>query len=104
MQDASRGGEFVGRQRELSQLRHALDDAQRRHGQILLVTGEAGIGKTRLAQEFAAIAASGSVTVLWGRCVQSETSPPYWPWARDRPIVCGAMHGRVTASYPRPRG
>jgi DNA-binding CsgD family transcriptional regulator len=76
-----RGG-FISRQPELSVLRRALEEAQRRHGQIVLVSGEAGIGKTRLAQELAAIAASGTVNVLWGRCFQGETSPSYWPWAQ----------------------
>ena len=82
MQDAPPRGVFISRQRELSVLCRALEEAQRRHGQIVLVSGEAGIGKTRLAQEFAAIAASGTVSVLWGRCVQGEASPPYWPWAQ----------------------
>ena len=65
---------FISRQTELSVLCRALEDAQRRHGQIVLVSGEPGIGKTRLAQEFAAIAAAGTVSVLWGRCVQGEAT------------------------------
>jgi len=82
LQDAPPCGVFISRQRELSELCRALEEARRRHGQIVLVSGEAGIGKTRLAQEFAAIAASRTVSVLWGRCVQGEASPPYWPWAQ----------------------
>ncbi len=82
MPDVPPRGVFIGRRRELSVLCRALEEAQRRHGQIVLVSGEAGIGKTRLAQELAAIAASGTVSVLWGRCVHGEASPPYWPWAQ----------------------
>ena len=82
MRSAPPRGVFISRQRELSGLCRALEEAQRGHGQIVLVSGEAGIGKTRLAQELAASAASGTVSVLWGRCVHGETSPPYWPWAQ----------------------
>ena len=82
MADIAPRGVFISRQRELSLLCRALEEAQRRHGQVVLVSGEAGIGKTRLAQELAAIAASGTVSVLWGRCVQGEASPPYWPWTQ----------------------
>jgi len=82
MPEARRRGVFISRRRELSVLCRALEDAQRRHGQIVLVSGEAGIGKTRLAQEFAAIAAARTVRALWGRSVQGETSPPYWPWVQ----------------------
>jgi DNA-binding NarL/FixJ family response regulator/tetratricopeptide (TPR) repeat protein len=73
---------FVSRHRELSELCRSLDEAQRRHGQIVLICGEAGIGKSRLAQELASVTASRRLSVLWGRCVQGETSPPYWPWAQ----------------------
>jgi DNA-binding CsgD family transcriptional regulator/tetratricopeptide (TPR) repeat protein len=82
LQYAPSRGVFISRQHELSVLCRALEEAQRRHGQIVLISGEAGIGKTRLAQEFAAVATSRAVSVLWGRCVQGETSPPYWPWAQ----------------------
>ena len=81
MVNARSPGVFVSRQSEMVVLRRALEEAQRRHGQIVLVTGEAGIGKTRLVQEFTGPSADGA-TVLWGRCGQGETSPPYWPWSQ----------------------
>jgi DNA-binding CsgD family transcriptional regulator/tetratricopeptide (TPR) repeat protein len=71
----------LNRERELTQLRHALDGALCGRGQIVLTAGEAGIGKTTLAQEFAATAARQGVRVLWGRCGDRGGSPPYWPWA-----------------------
>jgi len=73
---------FVSRQREMLVLRRALAEAQGRRGQIVLLSGEAGIGKTRLAQEFAALSAANPVMVLWGRCRQGETPPAYWPWTQ----------------------
>jgi DNA-binding CsgD family transcriptional regulator len=113
MRDAPQRGVFISRQRELSLLRGALEEAQQRHGQIVVVSGEAGIGKTRLAQELAAVAALGNASVLWGRCVQGETSPPYWPWTQivrsfaDRCTVAtlrrvlGPAAGRVSLIVPQ---
>jgi DNA-binding CsgD family transcriptional regulator/tetratricopeptide (TPR) repeat protein len=75
-------GVFVSRRREMALLRAALAEARRQHGQVVLVSGEAGIGKTRLAQECAALPPAGSTMVLWGRCRQGNTSPPYWPWTQ----------------------
>ena len=112
MLNAPHRGVFISRRLELSVLCRALEEAQRCHGQIVLVGGEAGIGKTRLAQEFATIAAAGSVSVLWGRCVQGETSPPYWPWvqivdsfaercsASTLRRVLGATAGRLSLIVP----
>lgn len=101
MLDAPPRRVFIGRQRELSVLCRALEEAQRRHGQIVLVSGEAGIGKTRLVQEIAAIAASETASVLWGRCVQGETAPPYWPWAQ---IVCSFAERCSVATLRRVLG
>src|SRR5262245_5044870 len=72
---------LLNRERELSQLDGALDGALRGRGQVVLTSGEPGIGKTTLVQEFAATATERGVRVLWGRCGDREGSPPYWPWA-----------------------
>src|SRR6202158_1362437 len=45
---------FVGRERELEQMKHALDQAMGEHGQVVAVTAEAGTGKSRLFYEFKA--------------------------------------------------
>jgi len=72
---------LLNRERELSQLCRVLDGAVSGHGQVALTAGEPGIGKTTLAQEFAATATKRGARVLWGRCRDREGSPPYWPWA-----------------------
>ena len=46
-------GAFVGRQREMGELKAALDDAMASHGRLVMLVGEPGIGKTRTAQELA---------------------------------------------------
>src|SRR5947207_2060356 len=71
---------FVGRHRELVELRTGLEDAGAGRGRFFLVVGEAGIGKTRLVEELAREAAARGHLVLWGRCWESEGAPPYWPW------------------------
>jgi predicted ATPase/DNA-binding CsgD family transcriptional regulator len=64
----------------MAELRVALDDAMSGHGRMITLSGEAGIGKTRLAQEVASYAESQNIRVLWGRCYEGEGAPPYWPW------------------------
>jgi DNA-binding Lrp family transcriptional regulator len=60
---------FVGRDRELGQLGRALDVARAGSGMAVLVAGEAGIGKTRLASELAARARDAGFEVLLGRSI-----------------------------------
>ena len=72
--------DFVGRQREIGELVSALDEAIAGRGRLVMLAGEPGIGKTRTAQELAAIAEHRGVQVLWGRCHEGEGAPPYWPW------------------------
>ena len=51
-----RGSDFIGRQREMQTLTAALDEALSGRGQIVMLAGEPGIGKTRTAQELASFA------------------------------------------------
>jgi predicted ATPase len=71
---------FAGRGREIGVLRELLKAAKAGNGSCVLITGEPGIGKTRLAQHFAAQLDSPAPSVLWGRCHPDPDVPPYWPW------------------------
>ena len=71
---------FVGRERPLEALRRDLDDAAAGRGRVLLIGGEPGIGKTRLAEEFAQHAARTGALVVWGRSWEAGGAPAYWPW------------------------
>jgi class 3 adenylate cyclase len=71
---------LVGRQEELSQLEDALLAANRGDGRFVLVAGEAGIGKTRLANELTRRARKLGCSVLWGSCSEVELSLPYLPF------------------------
>jgi class 3 adenylate cyclase len=71
---------LVGRQEELSELEDALLSANRGDGRFVLLAGEAGIGKTRLATELARRANKLGCGVLWGSCSEVELSLPYLPF------------------------
>ena len=73
-------GAFVGRERELGELMVDLADARAGRGRIVLVGGEPGIGKSRLADELAARAEQLGARVLSGRCWEAGGAPAFWPW------------------------
>ncbi|HEX6116038.1 MAG TPA: AAA family ATPase [Solirubrobacterales bacterium] len=79
--DRLAGGVFVGRERELGELRAAADEARGGAGGLVLLVGEPGIGKTRTAEEVATYARVQGARVHWGRCHEGEGVPAYWPWA-----------------------
>jgi DNA-binding CsgD family transcriptional regulator/tetratricopeptide (TPR) repeat protein len=85
---ARAGGVFVGRARELGELERALDAARAGTGATVLVAGEAGIGKTRLAAELASRARDEGFVVLLGRSIDLVgTELPYQPFAEAlRPL------------------
>ena len=71
---------LVGRQEELSELEDALLSANRGDGRFVLLAGEAGIGKTRLATELRRRAHKLGCDVLWGSCSEAELALPYLPF------------------------
>jgi DNA-binding SARP family transcriptional activator len=72
----------VGRDQQLDQLRAVLDTVIAGQSAVFMVGGEAGIGKTRLADEFAREARSRGTRVLFGRCWEAGGAPAYWPWVQ----------------------
>lgn len=69
---------LAGRAGELDDVRRAVADAWRGSGLLTLLVGEAGIGKTRLAEEIADELARGGALVAWATCTPG--APPWWPW------------------------
>ena len=76
------GTRFVGRARELDELSALLERAMGGRGRLVLIGGEPGIGKSRLASELSQRAADRGVSVLWGRGWEDAGAPPYWPWVQ----------------------
>jgi DNA-binding CsgD family transcriptional regulator/tetratricopeptide (TPR) repeat protein len=71
---------MVGRARELGQLRDALSRLLAGSGGLVLVSGEAGIGKTTLIAALSEEASEHNVHVLAGYCYERHAAPPYGPW------------------------
>ena len=107
-----RGTPLVGREAELGRLQVALDQAMAQRGALVLVSGEPGIGKTRLVEELATRASEGGALVVWGRVDEEEGAPAYWPWVQllgavfddcDGDVVSGALEpnaGVIAAIVP----
>jgi DNA-binding SARP family transcriptional activator/tetratricopeptide (TPR) repeat protein len=74
---------FVGRGRELAELVGALRDALAGRGRLILLSGEPGVGKSRLADELIGEARLQGATVLTGRCWEAGGAPAYWPWVQS---------------------
>ena len=70
----------MGRTEELAALRQAVDRAVRGAGGVILIGGEAGLGKTRLVEEIAAAAGMRGMFVVRGHCYDMEEAPPYTPF------------------------
>ena len=74
-------GRLVGRDGELTRLLGLLDDASEGRPSHALISGDAGVGKTRLVAELATRAADRGFLVLSGRCAELGDSIPYLPLA-----------------------
>ncbi len=72
---------LVGRDDEARQLADALDGARAGHGSTVLVAGDAGIGKSRLAREIIEVAREQGCAVLIGRAVAGGVPTPFRPFA-----------------------
>ena len=102
----------MGRDVELDRVQGALDDVLGGRGRVVLVSGEPGIGKTRLVEELAALAEDRGALVAWGHVDDVDGAPPYWPWLQvldgvleraDRDTVEGALAvdaGPISAIAP----
>jgi class 3 adenylate cyclase/tetratricopeptide (TPR) repeat protein len=74
------GTTMVGRQAELARLEAALDDVQADCQRLLLIEGEAGMGKSRLLEELTGLCHARGLTVLAGAGHSSERQIPYRAW------------------------
>jgi DNA-binding CsgD family transcriptional regulator/tetratricopeptide (TPR) repeat protein len=70
---------LIGRTAELTALQVLVDQAKRGEGQVALISGEAGIGKSRLVAEVKTSAASQGFMLLQGNCFQADRAFPYAP-------------------------
>lgn len=73
---------LAGRQAEFAAISEVMSSALRGAGRTLLVTGAAGLGKTRLLEEAAILATANGFGVHWGRCRTAGGAPPLLPWSQ----------------------
>lgn len=99
---------LVGRERELARLRELLTEAGTGRAVTGLVSGDAGVGKSRLIAEVMAIAGRDGFTVLCGQCAEIGDSVPYLPFAdafrTAPPYIAGAVKERTVLARLLPDG
>ena len=75
--------QLIGRGRELEELGSCLDSVLfSSRGELVLISGEPGVGKTALADAIAAVAKSRGIDVRWGHCFENVGGPAFWPWTQ----------------------
>src|SRR4029450_9613041 len=84
--------ELVGRKAERERLTDAVDNARRGAGSLVLIAGDAGIGKTRLVEEVGAAAGRGS-----GRCSGAGPAAPARRRTRRSWRRCALTFARIPA-------
>jgi len=77
----SRTDRLIGRESALAAASSVLDDARRGAGQFLMISGEAGIGKTAMLAALVSRAGPAPL-ILRGFCWEGDGAPPYWPWSQ----------------------
>jgi len=96
---------FVGREAERAELRRLLDQVARGQGGLVMIGGEPGVGKTRLAEELAAEARQRGLLALTGHCYEMEGAPPYIPFvemleATARLVPAAALRETLSDAAP----
>ena len=96
---------FVGRESERADLRRLLDQAIRGQGALVMIGGEPGVGKTRLAEELLLEAGQRGILAWTGHCYEMEGAPPYVPFVEiletaARVIPAAALRDALGDSAP----
>ncbi len=92
---------LVGRERELEELGSFLNPAVEGKGRTVLVSGEAGSGKTRLTREFLTTAKKKGVAVLAGWCL-SDAAVPYFPFVEAFNSYFASLNEEEPVSLRKP--
>lgn len=79
-QDRTR--QIVGREAQLAVVAAHIADLDRSRGGLVLLTGEPGIGKTRLAEEIVRLGRERGARSAWATTWQGDGAPPLWPWVQ----------------------
>lgn len=93
---------LVGRARETARVTQAIEEALAGRGRLLLIVGDAGMGKTTLCRRIAEEALQREFTVARGSTWETVDAPAFWPWIQalrqlegsDEPILFGEPEDR----------
>src|SRR3954469_2325713 len=91
---SSAGPALVGRATEMAVLDRRVAEAATGRGGLVFLTGEPGIGKSRLAEEAGDRARARGGRVVWGRCRETEGAPAFWPWMQVLQALVGSGPAR----------
>ncbi|MEV0900210.1 BTAD domain-containing putative transcriptional regulator [Actinoplanes sp. NPDC049802] len=91
----------VGREPELAAIASAAEEAERSGARIVWIGGEAGLGKSTLAEAAASNLAGHGWRVAHGRCPEVEGAPPGWPWSETLTSL-GAADPLTGPEWPSP--
>jgi DNA-binding SARP family transcriptional activator len=91
---------LTGREPEMAHLRAVFAEAAPGHGRVVVLVGEAGVGKTRLVGEVAAAAHELGRRVLSGRCYESEQILPFAPWLEILRVAWSVADANWRADLP----
>src|SRR5215217_5707872 len=93
--------ELVGREAELAVLTDSLAAVLDGLPRVVVCEGEAGIGKTRLAQELLEVAERRGVLWVWGSAAETSGAPPFWPWCQVLRTLAGRVDLQALADQHR---
>jgi ABC-type oligopeptide transport system substrate-binding subunit/DNA-binding SARP family transcriptional activator len=99
--DAVAVSKLVGREEELAFLDQCWQGAEAEEGGLVVISAEAGVGKTRLVEEFANRLRRQGIRTLWGRCYEFERALPYQPVAEALRTVLPRLTPAELAAFPR---
>jgi predicted ATPase/transcriptional regulator with XRE-family HTH domain len=95
-------GLLVGRESERARLRAAVEAVSSgQGGRLLLLAGEAGIGKTRLAQETTRVAHERGFLIVTGRCYEPQQTVAFYPFLEVLSRAYSAAPESLRAELPR---
>lgn len=80
----------------MARLAQAVECACEGRGGVWFVTGEPGIGKSRLAEEAATLGREHGMRTFWGRCWEAGGAPAYWPWIQ---VLRGLLRTGAPGQY-----
>lgn len=93
---------LIGRDAALSAVHHTLERARAAHGSTLLVSGEAGIGKSRLVRDMVERARAFGFVTLQGACFEADRTHPYAPLLDLVRVLAATASPALAAHYLAP--